>query len=445
MGGIGTKDSVGGRGLAVLAAVGLLFGALLLVVIAPGCRVGTLVSDLQFSPDGRSLAYYRLEGSFFGIPKMGLPILGFGSGHGESCWLEVTRPEEVHRVPIYKGTLTPFSRRPPKETFYRDMEVVFSPDSQHTAEVLEDSGDIVIISRDGKHWKLPEAHDVRSVTWVSCEEVAYATVVRKKGDDGLESQTLVVWRQGVFAPFHRRELYRREAGWFKCFFSPPSGGNLLLYEYDRGGRYWLVDLASGKMVDLAPDGEGLRSVAWSTDGSKLLLAIDDAKTEPLPSGAVRFDMHYTAFDTKTERRAGWSETYETDSGDTWFALASRWTADGRYVVLAEYARGWSLVDPWNQERVSLSDRLAPHLEHANAQKVLSVGPLPVEGWIWVEVRLREPARNQQVFAMDYSGEHFVPLADRGTAWAVSPDATRVAEGDKQGRVKVRTLTLPRAE
>jgi hypothetical protein len=214
----------------------------------------------------------------------------------------------------------------------------------------------------------------------------------------------------------------------------------LLHGVGRADWCWVADLASGEMVNLGPDGMCLESLAWSADGSKLFLAGRDPSMESLPSGKYRWTIYYTAFDTKTQRRSKWNETYET-ADDPRLILAPSWTADARYVILREPGRGWSLLDPWNQQRVPLAEKLAPHLEQAKAREVADAGPLPVSGWIWVRVHLREPPGAEGVFAMDYGGKHFVHLAD-GDSWAVSPDATYVAEGDEQGRVNIHTLSLP---
>ena len=385
----------------------------------------SICSNVQFSPDGRTVAFCRDSGAFMGF-TVGPTPYGLGKDSVTVCWCTANAPKRKRSVRI--DSRGPFF--PPK----RPQEVVkayrFSPDSRHLA-IRTEQRVVVAELASGRSWTLDTGDELpHTVLWLDNDEVAYATTVKFTDPPRAE---LRIFRQKIDAPpDDRTEVYRGDfdIAVGRLFWAP--NGRYVLFQPTYHGGCRLLDVGTGKDWTFGTGAIKLHACAWKSDASAAFCVVTYTpeaaadRTEP-PRQILLL------IEPATARRTQLSEQSRR------LALAlpgAQWLPDGRLVLIDDGWAGAWLVQPEPWHAIGLKDRLVAALQ-AHGKKITSwqaLQPYPVAGWLLLQ------DHDGRSFVVNPQRQTCTPLSET-SSWAHSPDGQRIAEVDNKANVTLRALDL----
>ena len=406
-----------GVAAAVLAAA--------LLASCGGCG-WSICSNVQFSPDGRTIAFCRDSGTFVGF-TVGPTPYGLGQDAVSVYWCSAENPTDKRSVRV--DSRGPFF--PPQQPQESVKAFAFSPDSRHLAIRTEKRLLLADLST-GRSWALDAGDEQpHTVTWLGSSEVAYATTVKFRGP--YPQSELRIFRQKTdAAPDERTEVHRDDfdIGVGRLFWSP--SGRYVLLQPTWHGVCKLLDVATGKAWSFGAGAIELHACAWKRDSSAAFCVIKytPEKAEDPTAPPRQILLLIEPASAKRTHLLG------EDVGLALGVPGAAWTAEGGFVLIDDGWAGCWLIQPEPWRAIPLKDKLVNTLR-AHGSAITSwqaLHPFPVAGWLLMQ---------------DHDGKSFVVNPDRqacvpigeGSSWAYSPDGQRVAEVDNKATVTVRDLGL----
>jgi hypothetical protein len=405
---------------------GLAAGCLILLahLLGIGCiHSHTEAYNVRFSPDGKTVAFAYTE-------CVGTYVPGAWPTGLVSQKVKVCAADGVPRAKAFRicGGISSAYRY----EFYVE-ELAFSPDSKRLA--IWSTGRVSILDvQSGRITTLTRGHEaIKSIAWTSDDELAYSLVKRSTGW-GTEPLEFRVYRQKIDAsPDRRIQVYREEGPAVPLSAVPSPDGRYVVTKPSPWGQCRMVDVMTGKAIDVGPKVGCVEGVAWRNDSSAVACSIRVHAVGPGGQWARPLGMAIHVLEVPP------GSTSQLDAGGPMdgcgYDLAPRWTADNRYVVIDA---GWiqcSLLDVRTQEVVALKDAIVRKMQLNDETAAPTLAPLPVPGWLWTR------GADRRSYAIDYGGARITLLAEEW-GWAMCPTGHRVAQVGDDGDVTIRSVELP---
>ena len=384
---------------------------------------------IQFSPDGRYIAYIYRDATYFDTGELGARPLTMTDAL-QVRWFPIDKPSEERTLPLDSIDL-----RPDGEVYYNlEGSVYFSPDSSRIAGLCAKC--IVLVDiQSGTNRKIHyDKEYFRSLAWLSGDEIVFTTT---------DEQNLTFWRLNVTGGDEtRRKVYRETHEFEKPHYSipgemsPPAlrrdswspNGRFVIFNrhLSGGNNEGLLDVATGEVRTFP---FSLYYNYWKPDGSSVLIHIHDQHKDK--KQIVLIDTITGHIDDLTDE---FMKAFGQNLGINF--VSPVWTPDGKHVILhnTKHLPPASPDGPGRNKSTGYLIQLQPFQIVLSNDRFIRWSPIP--GWV-----LLQGDRDDTFDWMNYAGTETVKLNGWPNNWTWSPDRRHAAQ-IKSGKVVVFQPRIP---
>ena len=400
--------------------------------IGVGTRRSASAGELQFSPDGKTIAYEWTIALIKPVSRMEARAV---SQTAEARWCSVAEPDRIHSAKVLQWGENAKGYR-----IGVYVHIGFSPDSRHLAVATPRKLRIIDL-RSEKHWVLNRTGEfVTSLRWIDNEEIGYVTHSNRRGEWD-EIVDRAIWRQKITQEWRNRREINKErgiegysdsggpkftygAGDFPVESWSPKGRFVVFSSSPMGGMVQLLDTQTGELRSLKKRMR-VEYVSWKRDESAFVCVGDSSQA--------------LLVNSRTLEIVDFSRQFGGTFGEYAPSIFPEWTPDDRYIVANDLRLGGCLVRPQPWEIRTVGQELGRRLEVPKELLSIWVKPLGISGWL----RARAPSQD---YALNYDNGTLVALSQMGKFGpdrpVVSPDGTTAASGRHDGReLKIRPIRL----